>query len=78
MRRTLNCGHMDLVQIGLAGRSPEEIGKQTPCYVCPKRSDAGYPAGHGPQVATIRQVVILEPITLERHPEPLAVEWWYW
>jgi hypothetical protein len=70
LRRTLNCGHLNLVQ---AGYGENRIGALATCDVCPlnTRIEGGRP------VTQLRVIVNVEPVELPKHPDSWAPEWWH-
>lgn len=63
-RRTLGCGHMDLVPTG--GENPEHrIGGLASCWVCPPESTTP----EGARIAPVRLVVDLATLLLDQPPD---------
>jgi len=76
LRVTLSCAHMKLEDKPAPGDDKETrrvIGALTACWVCPARGRIG-----GGQVAAVRQIVNVEPVTSQRRPAYVEPIHWYW
>lgn len=83
-RRTLNCGHLDLIEQSWADERGDTVGTLTACYVCPmtRDEDAGSvldPATglrRGRCVSSLRFVVKIER-DIAGIDFDWPSEWWY-
>lgn len=75
IRVTLGCGHMEVRDKPVTAEERQRlvIGQAIACWTCPARRRRT-----GGQVAAVRQIVNVEPVTSPRRPVSLDPVHWYW